>query len=109
MGAIGLGPNGRPWDCRACGYDSCRDFAEAAALVRRADALLVAGSSLVVNSGIRLLDQAAKRRIPIVIVNRGVTKGDPRASLKIWKWRSCTNIGRASSTAKDSTRSTKSP
>ena len=32
--AIGLGPNGRPWDCRACGYDTCRDFAEAAALGR---------------------------------------------------------------------------
>ena len=58
-------------------------FAEAAALVRRADALLIAGSSLAVNSGIRLLDQAAKRRIPIVIINRGVTKGDSRASLKI--------------------------
>jgi NAD-dependent SIR2 family protein deacetylase len=58
-------------------------FAEAAALVRRADALLIAGSSLVVNSGIRLLDQASKRRIPIVIVNRGLTKGDSRATLKI--------------------------
>lgn len=58
-------------------------FAEAAALVRRADALLIAGSSLVVNSGIRLLDQAVKRRIPIVILNRGVTKGDLRADLKI--------------------------
>lgn len=58
-------------------------FTEAAALVRRADALLIAGSSLVVNSGIRLLDQASKRRIPIVIVNRGDTKGDARASLKI--------------------------
>jgi diguanylate cyclase (GGDEF)-like protein len=30
--AIGLGPNGRPWDCRACGYDTCREFAEASAL-----------------------------------------------------------------------------
>jgi diguanylate cyclase (GGDEF)-like protein len=29
--AIGLGPNGRPWDCRACGHDTCREFAEAAA------------------------------------------------------------------------------
>ncbi len=58
-------------------------FAEAAALVRGADAMVIAGSSLVVNSGIRLLDQAAKRRMPVVIVNRGVTKGDPRASLKI--------------------------
>jgi len=31
---IGLGPNGRPWDCRACGYATCREFAEAAALGR---------------------------------------------------------------------------
>ncbi len=58
-------------------------FAEAAALVRRAEGMVIAGSSLAVNSGIRLLDQAAKRRIPIVIVNRGATKGDVRASLKI--------------------------
>jgi diguanylate cyclase (GGDEF)-like protein len=29
--AIGLGPNGRPWDCRACGHATCREFAEAAA------------------------------------------------------------------------------
>ncbi len=28
--AIGLAPNGRPWDCGACGYDTCRAFAEAA-------------------------------------------------------------------------------
>jgi diguanylate cyclase (GGDEF)-like protein len=31
---IGTGPNGRPWDCRACGFDTCRRFAEAAALGR---------------------------------------------------------------------------
>ena len=31
---IGLGPNGRPWDCGACGFDTCRRFAEAAALGR---------------------------------------------------------------------------
>lgn len=58
-------------------------FAEASALVRSADALLIAGSSLVVNSGIRLLDQATKRRLPIVIINRGATKGDSRATVKI--------------------------
>lgn len=58
-------------------------FVEASALVHKADALLIAGSSLVVNSGIRLLDQALRRRIPIVIINRGVTKGDSRATLKI--------------------------
>ncbi len=27
---IGLAPNGRPWDCGACGYATCRAFAEAA-------------------------------------------------------------------------------
>ncbi|MHB1171472.1 MAG: Sir2 family NAD-dependent protein deacetylase [Lacisediminihabitans sp.] len=58
-------------------------FLEASALVQAADALLIAGSSLVVNSGIRLLDQASKRRMPVIIVNRGVTKGDSRATVKI--------------------------
>lgn len=58
-------------------------FHEALALVQAADALLIAGSSLAVNSGIRLLDRAAKRHIPIVIVNRGATKGDGRADVKI--------------------------
>ena len=58
-------------------------FHEALSLVQSADALLVAGSSLAVNSGIRLLDRAAKRHIPIVIVNRGATKGDSRADVKI--------------------------
>ncbi len=58
-------------------------FDEASALVARADALLIAGSSLVVNSGIRLLDQATRRRMPVVIINRGTTKGDGRATVKI--------------------------
>jgi diguanylate cyclase (GGDEF)-like protein len=31
---IGLGPNGRPWDCRACGFETCARFAEAAAMGR---------------------------------------------------------------------------
>jgi diguanylate cyclase (GGDEF)-like protein len=31
---IGKGPNGRPWDCRACGFDTCQRFAESAALGR---------------------------------------------------------------------------
>jgi len=43
----------------------------------------VAGSSLVVNSGIRLLEVALRRRAPVIIVNRGMTKGDGRAALKI--------------------------
>jgi diguanylate cyclase (GGDEF)-like protein len=31
---IGLAPNGKPWDCGACGYATCRAFASAAALGR---------------------------------------------------------------------------
>ncbi|MGH7752958.1 MAG: diguanylate cyclase, partial [Gemmatimonadales bacterium] len=29
LGMIGTAPNGRPWDCGACGYRTCREFAEA--------------------------------------------------------------------------------
>ena len=58
-------------------------FIEAAAIVKRADALLVAGSSLAVNSGIRLIEQARRRKVPIVVVNRGATKADRTATLKI--------------------------
>jgi NAD-dependent SIR2 family protein deacetylase len=58
-------------------------FTEAAALVRLAGALVVAGSSLVVNSGIRLIEQATRRKIPLIVINRGVTKGDTRAAVKI--------------------------
>jgi NAD-dependent SIR2 family protein deacetylase len=58
-------------------------FAEASALVSSASALIIAGSSLVVNSGIRLLEQAVRRKLPVIIINRGVTKGDSRASVKI--------------------------
>jgi NAD-dependent SIR2 family protein deacetylase len=58
--------------------------------------MLVAGSSLVVNSGIRLLEQARRRKIPIVIVNRGVTKGDGRSSIKLDAGTSETLVGLAS-------------
>jgi NAD-dependent SIR2 family protein deacetylase len=71
-------------------------FREAASLVQSADAMLVAGSSLVVNSGIRLLEQARRRKIPIVIVNRGVTKGDGRSSIKLDAGTSETLVGLAS-------------
>ena len=58
-------------------------FEEARGIVARSDALLVLGSSLVVNSGMRLVGLAAKKRIPTIIVNRGETKADSRAALKI--------------------------
>ena len=58
-------------------------FSAATGLVKRANVLLIAGSSLAVNSGIRLLEQAKRQRMPIIIVNRGETKGDKKASIKL--------------------------
>jgi len=57
--------------------------ARAYALVDAAQALLVAGSSLTVQSGLRFVRYAAKQHTPVVIVNRGVTRGDELATLKL--------------------------
>jgi NAD-dependent SIR2 family protein deacetylase len=51
--------------------------------VDTADALLVAGSSLTVMSGFRFVRHAHRRGLPIVIVNRGSTRGDPLATYKL--------------------------
>jgi NAD-dependent SIR2 family protein deacetylase len=48
-----------------------------------ADALVVAGTSLTVNSGLRFARRAARAGKPIVIVNIGETKADELASAKI--------------------------
>ncbi len=48
-----------------------------------ADALLVAGSSLTVMSGLRFVRYAVKAGLPVVILNRGVTRGDPLATVKV--------------------------
>lgn len=56
---------------------------QAAGLIASAGALLVVGSSLVVNSGIRLVNQAVRQGKPVVIVNRGETRADGRATVKI--------------------------
>ncbi|MBA8816202.1 NAD-dependent SIR2 family protein deacetylase [Microbacterium halimionae] len=58
-------------------------FREAEQLVATSEALIVAGSSLVVNSGIRLVERARRRKLPIVIINRGETRADSRATVKI--------------------------
>ncbi|PNW08755.1 NAD-dependent deacetylase [Microbacterium testaceum] len=58
-------------------------FREAEQLVHASEALVIAGSSLVVNSGIRLVERARRRRLPVVIVNRGETRADQRAAVKI--------------------------
>ena len=53
------------------------------ALVAEAESLVVLGSSLQVMSGLRFVRAARKRDIPIVIVNRGTTRGDELATLKV--------------------------
>ena len=58
-------------------------FAAAEAMVAAADAIIVAGTSLAVNTPIRLLERARRRNLPIVIINRGPTKWDAQAAVKI--------------------------
>jgi NAD-dependent SIR2 family protein deacetylase len=47
------------------------------------EALLVVGSSLMVFSGYRFVRRAAASEKPIVVVNQGLTRADPYASLKL--------------------------
>ncbi len=48
-----------------------------------ADAVLVVGSSLMVYSGFRFVKLAAERGLPIAIANRGKTRADELATLKL--------------------------
>jgi NAD-dependent SIR2 family protein deacetylase len=57
-------------------------YAQAREALARADALLVAGSSLMVYSGFRFVRLAHEAGLPIAIVNRGRTRGDDLAELK---------------------------
>jgi len=52
-------------------------------LVDVADLLLVAGSSLTVMSGLRFVRRAWRRDIPVVLINRGPTRGDEFATVRI--------------------------
>jgi NAD-dependent SIR2 family protein deacetylase len=56
---------------------------QAFSLVEDSDALLVAGSSLTVFSGYRFVRHAAALGMPVVIINRGPTRGDGLASVKV--------------------------
>jgi NAD-dependent SIR2 family protein deacetylase len=47
------------------------------------DALLAVGSSLTVMSGLRFVRRAARAGVPVVIVNRGATRGDDLATVKL--------------------------
>jgi NAD-dependent SIR2 family protein deacetylase len=56
---------------------------QAYSLVDQAEALLVAGSSLTVFSGYRFVRRAAGLGISVAIVNRGRTRGDELATVKV--------------------------
>jgi NAD-dependent SIR2 family protein deacetylase len=58
-------------------------YQDAREALARAEALLVAGSSLMVYSGFRFVRQAHDAGLPIAIVNRGLTRGDEFAGLKV--------------------------
>lgn len=58
-------------------------FAAAEDLVSDSTAFLIAGSSLAVNTGIRLLHRAGRRGIPVAVINRGPTAADATASVRI--------------------------
>lgn len=51
--------------------------------LEQADALLVAGSSLMVYSGFRFARMAHERGLPLAILNRGVTRADALAGLRL--------------------------
>lgn len=56
---------------------------EAFAMLDGADALLVVGSSLAVRSGYRFVEAAKEDGKPVAIVNRGPTRGDALADVRV--------------------------
>lgn len=81
--------------CPACGGTLKPDFVyfgenvpkdrveRSYAMVDAAGALVVAGSSLTVMSGLRFVRHAAKQAKPVIIINRGQTRGDGLATIKL--------------------------
>lgn len=57
--------------------------AAAYALVDESEAVLVAGSSLAVMSGLRFVRHAHRHGLPVAIINRGTTRGDELADLHL--------------------------
>lgn len=58
-------------------------FTRAEGILKDADALVVAGSSLVVNTGMRLVERARRQKKPVIVINRGPTKADSVATVRI--------------------------
>lgn len=82
-------------DCRRCGGILKPDvvffgeavpkdrFRRALAVLEESSALLVLGSSLTVGSGYRFVTAAVRAGVPVAIVNRGATRGDHHATVKV--------------------------
>ncbi len=82
-------------DCRGCGGMIKPDVVffgesvppanvrQATSVVDGALSLLVLGSSLTVYSGRRFVRQAVKAQIPVLVINRGPTRADDVASLRL--------------------------
>lgn len=64
-------------------YMNLQTYRSAEDIVKQAELLMVVGSSLVVNSAVRLVEVARKRKLPLVIVNRGATKVDKLAAVRL--------------------------
>jgi len=58
-------------------------FAQAERLVERSAALIIAGSSLAVNTGVRIVHRAERRGLPVAVINRGPTSIDARPSVAV--------------------------
>lgn len=58
-------------------------FHSAAALVQGSEALIIAGTSLTVNTGQRLVHRAEQLGNPIIVINRGPTTVDDRPSISL--------------------------
>jgi NAD-dependent SIR2 family protein deacetylase len=56
---------------------------QAYALVDSAEVLVVLGSSLTVMSGLRFVRHNVKHQRPAIIINRGPTRGDELALIKV--------------------------
>lgn len=82
-------------DCRRCGGTLKPDvvffgeavprerFQRSLGLLASSSALLVLGSSLTVGSGYRFVTAAVHAGLPVAIVNRGATRGDHHATVKV--------------------------
>jgi NAD-dependent SIR2 family protein deacetylase len=58
-------------------------FSHAERIVAASAALIVAGSSLAVNTGVRLVRRAEQRALPVGIINRGPTSIDGRPAVRV--------------------------